>query len=91
MMKKSILAVALWLVLMAGCVVPAEAQEEPKPKKDTVNIDTDAKPQFYYSVEDEKAGTGKAGGKSSVGLIAIIVGAVIVVGGGVLFLLRKKK
>lgn len=91
MMKKSILAVALWLVLLAGCVVPAKAQEEPKPQKDTVNMDTDAKPQFYYSVEDEKAATEKAGGKSSVGLIAIIVGAVIVVGGAAFFLLKKKK
>jgi uncharacterized protein YjeT (DUF2065 family) len=90
-MKKSILGVALSFVLMVGGIVPVKAQEEPKPQKDTVNIDTDAKPQFYYSVEDEKAGTENKEGKSPVVLVAIIVGAVIVVGGIGLLLLKNKK
>lgn len=90
MMKKSILAVAFMLVLMAGSLTPVKAQEQPKPQKDTVNMDTDAKPQFYYSVEDEKAATEKKESKSPVVLIGIIVG-VVIVGGGVAYLLLRKK
>ena len=87
-MKKTVLALSMTLLLLTGGLNIAFGQEQPKPKKDTVNMDTDAKPTTYYSVEDEKGG---AKGSSSAGTIAIIVGAVVVVGAAGFFLLKKKK
>lgn len=87
-MKRSVLVFSMTLLLLLGGLNMAVAQEQPKPKKDTVNMDTDAKPTFYYPVEDEKGG---AKGKSSVLTIGIIVGAVVVVGGAGFFLLKRKK
>ena len=55
MMKKSILVFSMTSLLLIGVMNRANAQEQPKPKKDTVNMDTDAKPTFYYAVEDEKS------------------------------------
>lgn len=89
-MKKAFLIISLASVLMLCGTSLSSAQEQPKPKKDTVNIDTDAKPKFYYAVEDEKK-EGEESGKSPAILIAVIAGAVVVVGGIVFFLLRKKK
>jgi tRNA A37 threonylcarbamoyladenosine dehydratase len=62
------------------------AQEQPQPKKDTVNMDTQAKPEFYYAVEDEDNGTEK--GKFP--LIPVVAG-VVVVGAVVAFMLLRKK
>ena len=88
-MKKSVLAFSVTLLLLLGGINMATAQEQPKPKKDTVNMDTHAKPTYYYAVEDDK---GKAKGNSgSVATIAIIAGAVVVVGAAGFFLLKKKK
>jgi hypothetical protein len=87
-MKKSVLVFSMTLLLFICGLNVAVGQEQPKPKKDTVNMDTDAKPTFYYPVEDEK---GSAKGKSSAGIIGIIAGAVIVVGAAGFFLLKKKK
>jgi LPXTG-motif cell wall-anchored protein len=87
-MKKSVLVFSMTLLLFVGGLNVAVGQEQPKPKKDTVNMDTDAKPTFYYPVEDEK---GAAKGKSSAGTIGIIAGAVIIVGAAGFFLLKKKK
>ena len=87
-MKKSVLVFSMMLLLLLGGLNVAFGQEQPKPKKDTVNMDTDAKPSFYYPVEDDKSG---AKGKSSVATIAIIIGAVVVVGAAGFFLLKKKK
>ena len=85
-MKRSILAIIFALSGLISLI----AQEQPKPEKDTVNMDTEAKPEFYYAIEDEKTGdTGSS--KSSAGTIAIIIGAVIVAGGAAFFLLKKKK
>jgi len=84
MMKKSILAFSMTLLLILGGLNLAVAQEQPKPKKDTVNMDTNAKPTFYYPVEDEKKGLSGA-------TIGIIAGAVVVVAGVAFFLLKKKK
>jgi LPXTG-motif cell wall-anchored protein len=86
-MKKSILAALLTILFFIGGLNLTIAQEQPKPKKDTVNMDTDAKPQFYYPVEDEK--TSAKGG--SVTTVAIIAGAVIVAGAAGFFFLKKKK
>jgi LPXTG-motif cell wall-anchored protein len=84
-MKKSVLVFSLATLLLAGGLKVVVAQDQPKPKKDTVNIDTDAKPTFYYA-EDEKNAS-----KSSTGTIFIIAGAAIVVGAVAYFLLKKKK
>jgi LPXTG-motif cell wall-anchored protein len=90
-MKKAFLIISLVSVCVFCGSSLTMAQEQPKPKKDTVNIDTDAKPTFYYAVEDEKKEGNKESDKSSAGLIAIIIGAVIIAGGAAFFLLRKKK
>jgi LPXTG-motif cell wall-anchored protein len=83
-MKKSILLFSVLILLILGELNVVIGQEQPKPKKDTVNMDTDAKPTYYYPVEDAK----KSG---STGTIAIVVGAVVVVGAAGFFLLKKKK
>ena len=90
-MKKSILFLSFSVIVAVSGLIPAIAQEQPKPQKDTVNIDTDAKPTFYYAVEDEKKQGDKNKGKSPVVLIAIIAGAVVVVGAAGFFLLKKKE
>ena len=84
-MKKSVLVFSMTLLLVFSGLSAVLGQEQPKPKKDTVNMDTDAKPTYYYPVEDDKKG------KSPVATIAIIVGAVVIVGGAAFFLLKKKK
>jgi len=83
-MKKSILVFSMTLLLIVSGLRVVVAQEQPKPKKDTVNMDTNAKPTFYYPVEDEKKGISGA-------TIGIIAGAVVVAGAVAFFLLKKKK
>jgi LPXTG-motif cell wall-anchored protein len=83
-MKKSVLVFSMALLLIVSGMRVAVAQDQPKPKKDTVNMDTNAKPTFYYPVEDEKKGM-------SGTTIGIIAGAVVVVAGVAFFLLKKKK
>jgi LPXTG-motif cell wall-anchored protein len=90
-MKKSIFALLFSLVLVTSGVVPAIAQEQPKPVKDTINMDTEATPMQYYEVEDDKSEADKGTGKSANGIIVIIVGAILVVGAAAFFLLNKKK
>jgi hypothetical protein len=85
-MKKSVLVFSMISLLAIGGFNKVVAQDQPKPKKDTVNMDTDAKPQFYYPVEDEKKGSDKKG----LPIIAII-GAVVVVGASAGFFVMKKK
>jgi LPXTG-motif cell wall-anchored protein len=48
-------------------------------------MDSNAKPTYYYPVEDEKKG------KGPVAIIAIIAGAVVLIGAGAFIVLRKKK
>lgn len=86
-MKKSILVISLAFVLAIG----AFAQEQPKPVKDTVNMDTNAKPETYYAVEDDKVDAKPEGKKQSTLYITIIAGAIIVVGAAGFLLLKKKK
>lgn len=88
-MKKAILYLSLCAAILLTGLTMAFAQEAPAPQKDTVNIDTDAKPTFYYAVEDEKSEAEKE--KSSALVIAIIAVAVVVAGGVLFFLLKKKK
>jgi LPXTG-motif cell wall-anchored protein len=88
-MKKSVLVFSMISLLLLGSMNMANGQEQPKPKKDTVNMDTHAKPTFYYAVEDEKAaGSSKKGNTTT---IAIIAAAVVVAAGAGFFLLKKKK
>jgi LPXTG-motif cell wall-anchored protein len=84
-MKKSVLVFSMTLLLVFSGLNMVAGQDRPKPKKDTVNMDTDAKPTYYYPVEDDKKG------KGTVTTIAIVVGAVVVVGAAGFFLLKKKK
>ena len=84
-MKKSILVFSMASLLLAGSLKTAVSQDQPKPKKDTVNIDTDAKPTFYYA-DEEAAKT-----KSGIPAVAIIAGVVVVVAVGAFFILKKKK
>ena len=83
-MKKSVLVFSMASLLLAGGL-NVLAQDQPAPKKDTVNIDTDAKPTFYYAEEE------KAPSKSNTATIAIVAGAVVVAGAVAFFLMKKKK
>lgn len=85
-MKKAILTISLTVILAIG----AFAQEQPKPAKDTVNMDTNAKPEFYYAVEDDKANNPDTH-KSTTLIISVIAGAIIIVGAAAFVFLRKKK
>lgn len=87
-MKKSFFVLSLTALLVFTGFGILNAQEEVKPKKDTVNQDTYAKPTTYYQTEDEKVAKDKGG---STATIAIVCGAVVVVAGVVFFLLKKKK
>jgi LPXTG-motif cell wall-anchored protein len=82
-MKKSVLVLSMVSLFVAGSLKFAVAQDQPKPKKDTVNIDTDAKPTFYYAEEEKE--------KGGVPVAAIIAGVAVVVAAGAFFVLRKKK
>jgi LPXTG-motif cell wall-anchored protein len=84
-MKKAVLVFSMVSILLLSGVKLVSGQEKPAPKKDTVNMDTNAKPTFYYATEDEKKS------KGSGVTIAIIAGAVVVVGAAAFFLLKKKK
>jgi LPXTG-motif cell wall-anchored protein len=84
-MKKSVLVFSMVMLFIISGFNMAAGQQKPKSKKDTVNMDTDAKPTYYYPVEDDKKG------KSSTTTIAIIAGAVVIVGAAGFFLLKKKK
>jgi len=88
-MKKSILVFSMTVLFLLSGLSMAIAQEQPAPKKDTVNMDTDAKPEFYYAIEDEETTDGTEKGSSTT--IFIIIGAVVVLGGAAFFLLKKKK
>jgi LPXTG-motif cell wall-anchored protein len=83
-MKKTIIRLALAVVLMLNIAAIALAQQ-PKADKDTVNADKAAKPVFYQASEDENS---SKGGSSST-IIGIAVG--VIVAGGIGFMLRKKK
>lgn len=84
-MKKSVLVFSMALIFLLGSLNITFGQDQPKPKKDTVNMDTDAKPTYYYPTEDSKSE------KSSTTTIAIVAGAVVVLGGAAFFVLKKKK
>jgi hypothetical protein len=84
-MKKSILVLSMASLMLAGVFKMAVAQEQPKPKKDTVNIDTDAKPTFYYAEEES------AKSKGNIPIIAIVAGVAVIIAIGAVVIIRKKK
>jgi hypothetical protein len=88
-MKKAFLILSLSGLMLAGFGI-AKAQEQPKPKKDTVNMDTDAKPKFYYAVEDDKS-TKSAQKRGAGTTIAIVCGGFVVAAGLGFYLLKKKR
>jgi len=83
-MKKYILILSIAAFMMTADF--AFAQEQPKPQKDTVNIDTDAKPTFYYAEEDEPTGS-----KGNTTTIAVIAGVAVILAGGFFLLMKRKK
>jgi LPXTG-motif cell wall-anchored protein len=85
-MKKSVLVFLMASLSLISGLNVVFGQDQPQPKKDTVNIDTDAKPTFYYAAEEEAS---KLKGGSST--IFIIAGVVVVAAVGGFILLRKKK
>ncbi|HOU96673.1 MAG TPA: hypothetical protein PLN06_08635 [Bacteroidales bacterium] len=88
-MKRTLLKLAFVSILIFGSASFLRAQQEPQPKKDSVNMDTIIKPTYYYAVEDETSeSNGNKGGSAS--RIIIIVAAVIIVGGIVISLTKKK-
>jgi len=91
MMKKLILVFSMTLLLLLSGMNLGVAQEQPKPKKDTVNMDTRAKPTYYYAVEDEKSNAKKHSGKGSMATIAIIAGGVVIAGAAGFIFMKKKK
>jgi hypothetical protein len=90
-MKKTLMIISLSATLVFSGLSFVSGQEQPKPQKDTVNMDTKAKPTFYYATEDEKTASEKGKGKNSAGTIAIIAGNVVIFGAAAFFLLKKKK
>jgi LPXTG-motif cell wall-anchored protein len=83
-MKRKFLIFLMTVIFCLAGMNLVKGQDQPKPKKDTVNIDTDAKPQFYYAEEEEE--TGK---KSNTAAI-VGAGAVVVIAAGYLFTRKKK-
>lgn len=83
-MKNTIIRLALAVVLMLNIASMAMAQK-PAATKDTINADKAAKPVFYQAAEEENS---SKGGSSST-IIGIAVG--VIVAGGIVFMLRKKK
>ncbi len=86
-MKKALMTFSVVVLLSMGGLALVSAQnQQPTPQKDTVNMDTYAKPEKYYSTEDEKQSK-KSGGTT----VAIVVVAVVIVAGAGYLLVRKKK
>jgi hypothetical protein len=89
MMKRTLKILVVCATLVFGGITLANAQQPPAGQTDTVNMDTEAVPTFYYDIEDNESTVGND--KNSAGTIAIIIGAVVVVGVVAYFLLKKKK
>ncbi len=84
-MKKAVLVFSMTAILLISGLSVLKAQDQPSGHKDTVNMDTYAKPVEYYSTEDDKSGM------STGAIIGIVAGAVVVIGGGAFLVLKKKK
>jgi len=89
-MKKSVLIFSMMSLLTIGSITMVSAQDQPQPKKDTVNMDTYSKPEVYYPVEDEKAEV-KGAAKGGLPIIAILGGVVAIGAAIAIFAMKKKK
>ena len=69
-MKKTLLVIFMAFFLLLCGINLSNAQDQPSPKKDTVNMDTEAKPEFYYDVEDDESMNEKKGSNSTVVITA---------------------
>lgn len=87
-MRRSVLTIVFLFAVLFGGLSFLNAQDQPAPKKDTVNMDTYAKPEFYYATEDEGEMEDGKGANTTVIVIAV---AVIVVAGVVVMAARKRK
>lgn len=83
-MKKAVFFLSFAVLLMTGNIL--SAQDQPKPQKDTVNIDTDAKPTFYYAEDDAVTEA-----KGNTLIFAIVAGVAVVLAAGLYFALKRKK
>jgi LPXTG-motif cell wall-anchored protein len=81
-MKKSIIRLALAMILMLNIAAFAVAQQAAIPK-DTINADKAAKPVFYQANEEET--------KSGVNPIFYAIGGVVLAAGAFILLRKKKK
>lgn len=86
MMKRNALVFLITAFILFAGINFAKAQDQPAPKKDTVNMDTYAKPKFYNAEED--APEGKGGRPVSA---ILMVGAVLLIGATAYLLVKKKK
>ena len=84
-MKKTILMISMAGMLFLSGLSLAVAQDQPSAKKDSVNADKAAKPQFYDAAATEEAP------KNSTTTYILVAGAVILVGAGGYFMMKKKK
>jgi LPXTG-motif cell wall-anchored protein len=87
-MKKSFYALSIIVFLLFAGLNLASGQQLPDGQPDTINMDTNAKPEFYYSVEDENHADRSGNGSAST---VLIIGGVIVIAGVGGYLLMKKK
>lgn len=85
-MKKAILMISMAVMLFLGGLSMAFAQDLPSAKKDSINADKAAKPQFYDAAAPDEAPKSDAGTN-----YILIAGVVLVVGAGGYFLMKKKK
>lgn len=90
-MKKSILTIAMIVAFAISGMTVVNAQQQPAPVRDTVNMDTEAKPTQYYDLEDEDTTAKGNSGKTSTGIIIGTIIAVALIGGAAVFLTRRKK
>lgn len=88
-MKKLLIVSVAFFTLSITPLAMLKAQDEPMPKKDSVNMDTIVKPTFYYAIEDEVAGESGKGGSAST--VVIIAAGIIIAGVAAIYLLKKKK
>jgi LPXTG-motif cell wall-anchored protein len=86
-MKRSLSVILLALMLQFGGLTMLSAQDQPNTRPDTVNMDTEAKPEFYYDVEDEESMEKKEDNST----LLIGAAAAVVIIAGVVVVLRKKK
>ena len=84
-MKRTILRISMAGMLFLSGLSLAVAQDQPSATKDSVNADKAAKPVFYDAAATEEAP------KNSTSTYVLVIGAVVLVGVGGYFMMKKKK